>query len=173
MPKKRRNKKLEGRLPGDDTTDAPPPKRRTGITVGNISDISGNISVAGGDLTTHHTTGPNATAIEQLFDGLYSTIDAHPRVSPAQKEDLKADVKAIQSAVTEAALKSEKVDEGFLARRFRNIARITPDVLDVIVATLKNSRAELGVLIEKIAHKTKEEARLPGDSTTDAPPPER
>src|SRR6266516_1132206 len=123
MPKKRTSKKYEGRLPGDDTTDAPPPKQRTQKIIGDISNISGNVNVAGGNITTHHiTTGLNAADIKQLFDGLYSSIDTNPKVSPADKEDLKAEVKEIQSVVTEAALKNEKVDEGFLVRRFRNIA---------------------------------------------------
>ena len=73
--------------------------------------------------------------IKQLFDQLYTEIDAHTKTSPANKEDLKAEVKEIQSTVTEAAQKNEKVDEGFLSRRLRNIARMAPDVLDVVVAT--------------------------------------
>jgi len=174
MPKKRTNKKHQGRLPGDDTTDAPPPTRGTGITVGNISHISGSINIAGGDITTHHTTtGLNAADVKQLFDELYSNIDATPKVSSADKENLKAEVQEIQSVVTEAALKNEKVDEGFLVRRFRNIARMAPDLLDVIVATLGSSLAGLGVASKKIADKAKEEAQLPGDSTTDAPPPKK
>jgi len=71
---------------------------------------------------------------------------------------LKAEVKEIQSTVTEAAQKNEKVDEGFLSRRFRNIARMAPDVLDVVVATLGNPLAGLGVAVKKIAEKAKTDA---------------
>ena len=52
-----------------------------------------------------------------------------------------------------------KLDEGFLSRRFRNFARMAPDVLDVIVATLRNSLAGLGVAVKKIAEKAKEETK--------------
>jgi hypothetical protein len=51
------------------------------------------------------------------------------------------------------------MDEGFLARRFRNIARMAPDVLDVVVATLGNPLAGLGVAVKKIAEKAKEETQ--------------
>ncbi len=63
----------------------------------------------------------------------------------------------IQSTVAEAAQKHEKVDEGFLSRRFRNIARMAPDVLDLVVATLANPLAGLGVTVKKLAEKAKEE----------------
>lgn len=142
-----------------------PKKKRTSnkqptVRTGNISDISGNVNVAGGNITTHHTTtGLSAGEIKQLFDQLYTAIETNTKISSADKEDLKAEVKEIQSTVTEAANKNEKVDEGFLSRRFRNIARMAPDVLDVVVATLGNPLAGLGVAAKKIAEKAKEETK--------------
>ena len=134
--------------------------KQTSVRVGNISDISGNVNVAGGNITTHHTTtGLSAAEIKQLFDGLYAKIETRPDTPIADKEDLKAEVKEIQATVTEAAQKNNKVDEGFLARRFRNIARMAPDVLDVVVATLGNPLAGLGVALKKIAEKAKEETK--------------
>ncbi len=132
--------------------------KQISVRVGNISDISGNINVAGGNITTHHTvTGLSASDIKQLFDGLYTEIDKRSNSSAADKEDIKAEVKEIQSTVAQAAQKHEKVDEGFLSRRFRNIARMAPDVLDVVVATLGNPLAGLGVAVKKIAEKAKQE----------------
>src|SRR6266540_5742707 len=134
--------------------------KQTSVRTGNISDISGNVNVAGGNITTHHTiTGLSAAEIKQLFDQLYSNIDARADSSPADKEDIKAEVKEIQTTVTQAAQKNEKVDEGFLSRRFRNIARMPPDVLDVVVATLGNPLAGLGVAARKIAEKAKEDTK--------------
>jgi hypothetical protein len=116
--------------------------------------------VAAGNVTTHHTiTSLSAAEIKQLFDGLYSQIDARANTTPADKADLKAEVKEIQSTVTQATQKNEKIDESFLSRRFRNIARIAPDVLDVVVAMLGNPLAGLGVVVRKIAEKAKEETK--------------
>jgi len=138
-----------------------PNNTQSTIKVGNISDISGNVNIAGGNVTTHQTTnGLSAADIKQLFDGLYGAIDSAAKVSPSVKEDLKADVQDIQTVVTEAAKKNEKVDESFLARRFRNMARMAPDILDVVVATLGNPLAGLGVAVKKIAEKAKEETAL-------------
>jgi len=134
--------------------------KQTSIKMGNISDISGNVNIAGRDITTHTTTnisGLSAADIKQLFDGLYSKIEADPKTSPADKEDIKDEVNKIQTKVAEAASKNEKLDENFLMRRFANIARMGPDILDVVVATLGNPLAGLGVAVKKIAEKAKEE----------------
>jgi hypothetical protein len=134
--------------------------KQTSIRVGKISDISGNVNIAGGNITTRQTTtGLSAEEIKQLFDGLYTAIEVTAKTSSANKEDIKAEVKEIQSTVTEAAQKNEKLDESFLSRRFRNIARMAPDVLDVVVATLANPLAGLGVAVKKIAEKAKEETK--------------
>jgi hypothetical protein len=132
--------------------------KQTSVRVGNVSDISGNMNIAGGNITTHQTTiGLSTAELKQLFDQLYAAIDSRAETPTADKEDLKAEVKEIQYTVTEAAKNNEKVDAGFLSRRFRNIARMAPDVLDVVVATLGNPLAGLGVAVKKIAEKAKEE----------------
>ena len=135
-------------------------RKSSSVKVGNISGISGNVNVAGGNITTHQSvTGLSGTDIKQLFDGLYAAIEAHPGTAPAEKADLQAEVEEIQAGVTEAAEKNEKVDEGFLARRFRNIARMAPDILDVVVATLASPLAGMGLAVKKIAEKAKAEVK--------------
>ncbi len=130
--------------------------KQTNIKVGNISGVSGEVNIAAGNITTNKTSnGLSAAEIAQLFNQLYSAIDADAKASPSDKEDLKGEVKEIQTAVSEAAQKNEKLDEGFLARRFRNIARMAPDILDVAVATLGNPLAGLGVAAKKIAEKAR------------------
>ena len=141
---------------GKKKTSSKKTNAKTNIEVRDISNSI--INVAGEDVTAHTTTnGLSTSDIVQLFDQLYVAIEANPKPSPADKEDIKAEVKEIQATVTEAAKKNEKVDESFLARRFRNIARMGPDILDVVVATLGNPLAGLGVAVKKIAEKAKEE----------------
>ncbi len=132
---------------------------RNSVQVGNISDVRGEVNIAGGDLAKNQSTsGLSAAEIKQLFDQLYAAIEARPATAPANKDDLKAEVQEIQTTVTQAAQNNEKVDESFLARHFRNIARMAPDILDVAVATLANPLAGLGVAAKKIADKAKAEA---------------
>jgi hypothetical protein len=133
-------------------------EQTTSVRVGNISDVSGNVNVAGGNITTHNTaTGLTVSDIKQLFDDLCQEIDRQASASASDKEDIKEEVREIQSTVTQAVQKNEPVDESFIARRFRNIARMAPDILDVIVASLANPLAGLGVAVKKIAEKAKAE----------------
>lgn len=136
-------------------------RRQPTVKVGNISKVRGSVNIAGRDIITKTTTttGLSGKEIKALFHQLYAAIEARTETSPAVKEDLKADVKDIQDSVTSAAKKNEKVDEGFLARRFRNIARMAPDILEVAVATLGGPLAGLGVAVKKIAEKAKAEAK--------------
>ena len=133
-------------------------KPTTSLRVGDISDVSGTVNIAGGNITTHQTSsGPSAAEIRQIFDGLYQELERRADLPSADKADLKTDVQEIQTAVTEAVQSDKKVDEGFLSRRFRNMARMAPDLLDVVVATLTNPLAGLGVAVKKIAERAKEE----------------
>jgi cell division septum initiation protein DivIVA len=131
--------------------------RQTNIEVGDISDTSGTVNIAGGNIATYHTaSGLSAAEVKQLFDQIYARIEARANTTATDREDLRATVEEIQQTVTSAAQKNEKLDEGFLRRRFRNIARMAPDILDVVVATLANPLAGLGVAAAKIAEKAKE-----------------
>ncbi|MCI0553113.1 MAG: hypothetical protein L0287_19370 [Anaerolineae bacterium] len=50
-------------------------EKKTHIRVGNVSNISGNVNVAGGNITTHQTVmGLSASEIKQLLDELSIAI---------------------------------------------------------------------------------------------------
>jgi len=130
-------------------------KGDTSIRIGNISGVSGEFNVAGGNITVQKTTGLSAAEISKLFEQLYSAIEARPGTPPADKADLKADVQEIHEAVKKAREEQKPLDESSLARHFRSIARMAPDILDVVVATLGNPLAGMGVAVKKIAEKAK------------------
>lgn len=132
--------------------------RQTTIQVGDISSISGSVNIAGGNISTRQVNpGLSPGEIEQLFSRIYASIDANPHTSPTARNDVKEEVQEIQAAVGAVVEGKNKLEEGFLARRFRNIARVAPDALEVIVAALANPLAGLGIAIKKIAEKAKEE----------------
>jgi hypothetical protein len=128
-----------------------------GVRTGKISNVGRDVRMAGRDMVTHETTGLQADEIKELFEPVYRSIDSRADMSKGNKEDLKTDVKEIQTAVTEAKQQNQKVEESFLLRRFRNIARMAPDLLDVVVATLVNPLAGLGVAVKKLAEKAKQD----------------
>ncbi len=130
------------------------------IRVGNIDQNRGTIQIAGRDIKSSHiSNGFSAAEVNRLFNQVYRSINAHDKTSSITRKDLKAEVKEIQVTVTEAAKNHQKVDANFLSRRFRNIARMAPDILDVVVATLAGPFSGLGILAEKVAKKAKEDVK--------------
>ena len=88
------------------------------------------------------------------FSKIYRYVERHPKLTPTEKEDVKAELQEVEKE----AQKGEKADETFLARRFRNIGRMAPDIVDVTFETLKNPISGMATVIQKIARKMAEEA---------------
>jgi hypothetical protein len=73
------------RIDHDEEVSRPRKKREAAkssdVRVGNLSDISGNVNIAGRNVKTYSTqttTGLSAGEIRQLFDQLYAQIEARP-----------------------------------------------------------------------------------------------
>jgi hypothetical protein len=120
--------------------------------VGNGSTYVGG-NVANSNLVTgdNNVVSITNTAREELFEEILKKIEVRPATSPAEKDDLKADVKEIKAE----AEKGEAADETFLGRRLRNIARMAPDIFEVITATLVNPAAGFATVVKKIAERAK------------------
>jgi hypothetical protein len=123
-----------------------------GIHIGTIKEVEGGVYVA-----NEMNIGMSASQIQMLFAPVYDAIAASTHRSPAIRADLKDDVEKIQSTVMEAAKQNQPISESFLAQRFRSIARMAPDILDVVVATLGGPLTGMGVALSKIAQRAKEE----------------
>lgn len=146
-----------------DNNDSKVTAKNNSNAVGNISiggSMSGNLVVGNNNQVSNTiSNGLGAADIKQLFDSVYSKIDALPQLDKAVKEDAKEEIRDIQENITEAVTNKGNLDESFLTRRFRSIARMAPDILDVIVSTIANPLGGVGVAVKKIADKAKVEAR--------------
>ncbi|MEM7032867.1 MAG: hypothetical protein AAF629_25180 [Chloroflexota bacterium] len=94
---------------------------------------------------------PTSKAIAQHFLPLYAWIESNPAFSQADKTHLKADAQAVEKAID-----SGQADDSFLQRRLQNIERIAPDIIDIILATIANPAAGLGLVGAKLAAKANE-----------------
>jgi hypothetical protein len=136
---------------------SPIKRRKTSSTtnVGNVHHISGSVNIAGGDINTREETSirydTNAEIVKALSAALEQT-HKRQKTSRARKSSIEKEVKEI-----EAEIGKKKIDQGFLAERFRSIAQMAPDILDVIIASLGNPAAVMGVTVKKIAEKAKAE----------------
>jgi len=128
--------------------DKPQPES---VQTGGGTYIRGSVHTDGGDFIGRDKIVNAQTNITQTFAPIYTQIEIHPTLPVADKTDLKAEVKELETELQ----KGEQADESFLERRLRNIKRTAPDILEVILATLANPAAGFGVIAAKVAAKMK------------------
>lgn len=124
------------------------------ITTGNNSVVIGG-SVQGSNIVigNKNTVTNTSTNIAPLFDEIYKKLDIQKDLSPDLKRDVKEELQEIKSA-----LEDTKPDETFLARRFKNLKRMAPEIAEVALETLKNPISGVVEVIKKVSKKMAQEA---------------
>jgi cell division septum initiation protein DivIVA len=98
-----------------------------------------------------HYHGLSDHEVLRLFENLIQKVEQHPKLSNSDKKDAKAEIEEIRQELT----RKEQADESFLMRRFRNLAQMAPDILEVTLATITNPALGLGVFAKKLAEKAR------------------
>lgn len=129
-------------------------ENKNGISAGNNSVVIGG-SVQGSNIVigNNNTVANSSVNIAPLFGEIYKKLDGKKDLNPQQKEDVHAELKEAQ-----LELEKPEPDENFLARRFRNIKRMAPDIADIALETLKNPISGVVEIIKKVSKKVAEEA---------------
>jgi hypothetical protein len=121
---------------------------------------SKSISIGGNVIKSNIVTGNNNRVsiqnvnVAPLFESIYHFVEKHPKLQEGKKKDAIEELQEIQSALEET-----NPDESALARKFRNLKRMAPDIVDVAMETLKNPLGGVAEIIKKVANKMKEDAR--------------
>lgn len=123
-----------------------------GAYVGGTVNTSGGKFVGRDDHSVNITTNPD---IAKLFQTLTAAIEQRPHTDTATKSDLQSEAAEIQA---HAQAKGDSPDENFLERRARNILRMAPDILDVIIASVGSPAAGFMLALKKSAEKAKQSA---------------
>lgn len=128
-------------------------KKKDKLSAGN-----GGIVIGGNVERSNIVMGDNNIVTNQnielgsYFEIIQQAVEKNESLAPADKEDVKAELQEIKTALEEP-----KPDESFLARRFRNIKRMSPDILDVALKTLQNPVTGVAEVVRKISKKIEEE----------------
>ena len=157
------------------------PASATQINTGGGAFIGGNVNTGGGDFVgrdkitkaegggiaiggnvtnstlitgDHNVVGATVNLQVQYLEHIYQAIEQRPDTDPLDQEDLKAAVDEIKAEDE----KGDQADETFIARRLRNIQRMAPDILEVVLTTIGNPLARFGVVARKVAEKMRAEA---------------
>jgi hypothetical protein len=125
-----------------------------GVSAGNGSIvIGGNVQGSNIVIGNHNTISNQSINIAPLFQSIYDYVDTHPKLQAGKKQDAKEELREIQTALEEP-----KPDENFIARRFRNLKRMAPDIVEVAFETLKNPVGGVVEVIKRISKKMAEES---------------
>lgn len=129
-------------------------KKKDGLSAGSGSVVIGgnversNIVVGDNNVVTNQSV-----QLESLFKVIVEAVESQPNLAPAEKEDIKAELQEVQTALEEP-----KPDETFIARRLRNIKRMAPEIVEVAFETLKNPIGGVAEVVKRIAAKMAEDA---------------
>ena len=96
----------------------------------------------------------SADDVANLFKQIFSRIERDPNLSPTEKADVRQDVEEVREELST----KEQPNESFILRHLRNIGRMAPDILDVVLATITSPAAGFGMAAKKIAEKAKASA---------------
>ena len=129
-------------------------KKKSDLRAGNGSVvIGGNVQGSNVVIGNHNVVSNQSINIAPLFETIYHYVDTHPKLQAGKKQDAKEELKEIQ-----AALEEPKPDENFIARRFRNLKRMAPEIVEVAFETLKNPVGGVAEVMKRIAKKMAEES---------------
>ena len=128
--------------------------KKQGLSAGDNSVVIGG-SVQGSNIVfgSNNTISNSSINIAPLFDEIYKKLDLKKDLNFQLKEDIKAELVDVQKE-----LEKTQPDETFLTRRFRNIKRMAPDIVEVAFETLKNPIGGVAEVIKRVAKKAAEEA---------------
>ena len=115
--------------------------------------IGGNVQGSNIVVGDHNTVSNQSINIAPLFQTIYHFVETHPKLQPEKKQDVKDELQEIQTALEEP-----KPDESFITRRFRNIKRMAPEIVEVAFETLKNPIGGVAEVIKRISKKMAEDA---------------
>jgi hypothetical protein len=128
--------------------------KKDGLSAGNGSVvIGGNVERSNVVVGNNNVVSNKSIQLAAYFEIIVQAVEKDTTLAPADKEDVKAELQEIQTA-----LEAPTPDETFLARRFRNIKRMAPDIVDVAFETLKNPIGGVAEVIKRVAKKMTEDA---------------
>jgi hypothetical protein len=127
-----------------------------------VGSVTGSAGVAiGRGAEAHVNQSRDASTVHVIFRDIYEQIgelaEEDETVTPEVVEEAQIEVARLEAE----ALKGEHADAQALMERFKNLANMREDILDVVTATLLSPAAGLAMVVKKIAQKAREEAGLP------------
>ncbi len=117
--------------------------------------IEGNVNISGKgkfiNRDDRSQTGVPLDEVTKLFESIFFQIENHPKLSSIDKSDVRQEIEEVREELS----KIEQSNESYILRRLRNIGRMAPDILEIVLATITSPVAGFGLIAKKIAEKAK------------------
>jgi len=119
----------------------------------NVTNTGENVSIAAGRKASVNQ-GLTAEEISDLFQIVFRRLDQKTDLPDTKKQEIKETIELIENEAQNGPEANEKA----LQHYSRTLARMAPDILDVVIATATNPLLGAGTIIRKVAEKAKAEA---------------
>ena len=123
-------------------------KPNTQITQGGIK-ITGNVSIKDSKIAGRDNIEKNVFNVNVSFAPVYHAIQENANIPTDVKENLTENVKQLEQEIN----KGEKAEPSFIQKRMETIQKMAPDIAEVVVATLQNPAAGIGLVVKKVIDK--------------------
>lgn len=119
------------------------------ISIQNVG--SGAAVAAGRGAKASVISNESLSSIFEWMAQINKKVNSLPGISQAEKEDIKQQVEKIGNE----AQKGSKAEVGRLEKLINTFKVMAPDIFDVVITTLANPLAGIGLVIRKIGDKVK------------------
>ncbi len=132
----------------------PAKRKKDALNAGDNSIVIGGTVQGSNIVVGNHNNVSNQTInITPLFREIYKKVEESKELNPEEKKDVKEELHEIQDV-----LEQPNPDETFLARRFRTLKRMAPEITEIAIETLKNPIGGVAEVIKRIVKKAAEES---------------
>lgn len=127
-------------------------KSKPQVIQGGIN-ITGNVEIKNSKVAGRDNVEKNVVNINVSFAPVYHALKENTTIPPDDKKKIEASVKQIETEIK----KGVKAEPSFIQKRLENIQKMAPDILEVVVASLQNPAAGIGLAVKKVINKFKSE----------------
>ena len=118
------------------------------VTQGGIQ-ITGNVSIENSKIAGRDNIEKNIFNVNVSFAPVYHAIQENASIPPDVKENLEKNVIQLEQEI----IKGDRAEPSFIQKRMEAIQKMAPDIAEVVVATLQNPAAGIGLVVKKVIDK--------------------
>jgi hypothetical protein len=127
-------------------------KNKPQVNQGGIN-FNGNVTINNSKMAGRDIVEKKTTNINVSFAPIYRALHENTAIPPETKEVVEENIKQIEQEIE----KGSEAKGSFIRERLDNIQKMAPDIAEVVVATLQNPAAGIGLAVKKAISKYQSE----------------